>query len=257
MSAWQRAGYVPGLFGSVQPPPQPAAAPPPSAPQRSAIVRVQQSAPAGSFGAGGAVALSGNHLEAEFSALPLFGRSLLYAIGMALIVTAPWAAASFYRWIVARIRVPGRPNLAFEGKAGDIWWAFVLVPLSTFVPFVGIFISMFFSLLTIRWAVKNISSDGRLLPLTFTGSYWAYLGWQILLGLSFITIIGWAWVITAAMRWVCRNIQGTTRTISFMGSGLQVLWRTWVFLIVSSFIIPIPWMMRWYYRWFVSQIAVG
>jgi hypothetical protein len=234
MAAWQRAGYVPGLFNT-----------PPAGP-RAAAATPSQVEP----GAGGS-------LEADFAALPLFGRALLYAIGNALIVTAPWAATSFYRWIAARIRVPGRANLAFEGKAGDIWWAFILIPLSLAVPIAGIFLSFYFSLLTIRWAIRNISSEGRLLPLTFTGGYLPFLGWYVLLGLSTITIIGWAWVLTAMARWFCRHIEGATRVIAFNGNGWQVLWRSVVMAIVCTLIIPIPWMMRWYYRWFVSQVSVA
>jgi hypothetical protein len=252
MSAWQRAGYVPGLFAPVQPPPQPAGAPPPSAPQRSPMVRLQPNGPTGSFG-GGAVALSGDHLDAEFSALPLFGRTLLYVIGMALIVTAPWAAASYYRWIVPRIRVPGRPDLAFEGKAGDIWWVFVLMAL----PGLGGIFALFLTVKVIRWILSNLSSEGRRLGLTFTGGVWGYIGWLLLFIVSIYTIIGWAWVVAAATRWFCRHVQGTTRRVSFTGTGWQVLWRTWVFSFACAFIIPIPWMMRWYYRWFISQIALA
>jgi hypothetical protein len=29
-----------------------------------------------------------------------------------------------------------------------------------------------------------------------------------------------------------------------------------VVLIASSFIIPIPWVMVWYYRWYISQFAL-
>ena len=74
--------------------------------------------------------------------------------------------------------------------------------------------------------------------------------------LSVITIIGWAWVITAWMRWICRNIEGTRREMVFNASGLEVLWRTIVFAIGCVFMIPIPWVMRWYASWYVSQFAL-
>ena len=256
MASWQRAGYVPGLFNASQlPGPPPVGAPnADQTMQRTITPRAGSAAMAHQpyVGLG-----FGYKLEADFAALPLFGRSLLYAIGTALIVTAPWAATSFYRWVVAHIRVPGRHDLAFEGKAGDIWWAFILIPLSLMVPLAGIFLSFYFSLLTIRWAIRNISSEGRLLPLTFTGGYLPFLGWYVLLALSMVTIIGWAWVLAAWTRWFCRHIEGATRILSFNGSGWQILWRSWVTAIVCSLIIPIPWMMRWYYRWFVSQISIG
>ncbi|HLW92099.1 MAG TPA: DUF4339 domain-containing protein, partial [Roseiarcus sp.] len=160
MAAWQRAGDTPGLFPSTYapPPPAPFAGGPPAA--ATAVTAMA----AGGTGTGAA-----NHLEADFGPFGLLGRYLLFAIGTILIVTAPWAAASFYRWLVSHIRVPGRPNLAFEGKAGDIWWVFVLMPLSSFVPLVGPFLNLFFAWLALKWVVRNISSQGRLLPLTFTG----------------------------------------------------------------------------------------
>ena len=257
MSNWQRAGYVPSLFPASQiPPPVVASAPlatqqvdPRALAQRTAALATQSPAPAAMD--------AGNHLDAEFSALGLFGRSILYSLGTMLIVTAPWAAASYYRWLIARIRTPGRPNLAFEGKAGDIWWAFILIPLSPAIPIIGIFLSIYFQLMTFRWLVKNVSSEGRLLPLNFVGRYWGYVGYVILLGLSMITIIGWAWVLAAWARWFCRNIEGSTRGISFTGTGLEILWRSIVAYLCCIFIIPIPWIMRWYYRWFISQVAVG
>ena len=98
----------------------------------------------------------------------------------------------------------------------------------------------------IRWIASNLSSNGQPLPIAFTGSVWTYIGWQVLMVISFITIIGWAWVVTAWMRWICRNISGTRREIIFNASGLEVLWRTIVLVIACAFIIPIPWVMRWY-----------
>ena len=94
------------------------------------------------------------------------------------------------------------------------------------------------------------------MPLAFNGSILTFIGWQILLMISFITIIGWAWVATAWMRWICRNISGTRREIVFNASGFDVLWRTIVFAIACGFIIPIPWMLRWYAQWYMSQFEL-
>ena len=48
--------------------------------------------------------------------------------------------------------------------------------------------------LAIKWFVANLASNGQPLGLSFSGSFWGYLGWNILAALSMITIIGWAWV---------------------------------------------------------------
>ncbi len=110
---------------------------------------------------------------------------------------------------------------------------------------------------TLRWVVANISAEGRPLSLSFTGNVWTYIGWYIVFYLSFITIIGWAWVMTAWVRWICSNTAGTRREISFNATGLEMLWRTVVFSLACALIIPIPWMIRWYGRWYVSQFSAS
>ena len=95
--------------------------------------------------------------------------------------------------------------------------------------------------LFLKWFFTQLASNGQPLGLSFSGSFWAYLGWTLLFGISVITIIGWAWVYAAQMRWICRNIQGTQRQVVFMGTGLEYLWRFIVALILSLLVIPIPW----------------
>jgi len=107
--------------------------------------------------------------------------------------------------------------------------------------------------LLLRWLIANLASNGQPLGLSFSGSFWAYLGWTLLFGISVLTIIGWAWVYAAQMRWICRNIQGTHRQVVFNGTGLEYLWRVVVALLLSSLVIPIPWVWRWLLRWQASQ----
>jgi hypothetical protein len=110
--------------------------------------------------------------------------------------------------------------------------------------------------LLIKWFVANISSNGQPLGLNFSGSFWGYLGWNILAFVSVITIIGWAWVYAAQIRWMCRHIEGTRREVVFNATGLAFLWRSLVTFIACAFIIPIPWVMRWFISWQVSQTAL-
>ncbi len=118
---------------------------------------------------------------------------------------------------------------------------------------VEIALSWFF----LKWFVANLASNGQPLGLTFSGSFLGYLGWSILTGISFITIIGWAWVYVAWMRWFCRNLQGTRHEVVFIGSGLEFLWRALVTGIACIFIIPIPWMYRWMGQWLASQTILA
>ncbi len=241
MANWQRAGDIPGLLSGAAPSAMPQAGPP---------------TPMASGAAGYAI-------SADLPIWALFGRTLLYVIGILLIVPAPWVATNFYRWFISRIHVPGRPNLEFNGKVGDLWWVFVLIGVLSYagaydsrVQLIILVIEAFLGWMVLRWVASHLSSNGQTLPIAFDGSVWAYIGWQILFAISFITIIGWAWVATAWMRWICRNISGTRREIVFNASGLDVLWRTLVFAIGCALLIPIPWVMRWYVQWYVSQFAL-
>jgi hypothetical protein len=205
-------------------------------------------------------------LSIDFGILDFTWRSIVLVIGMILIIPAPWVFVWYTQWIVSCVRVPGRPNLSFTGNAMTLvpwWFGFVVLAvvvemsdiqsLNNLIPLAQIVLSW----LLIKWMVANVASNGQPLGLSFVGSIWAYFGWNILLVLSFITIIGWAWVVTAMLRWSCRNVSGSRREIQFNGSGLDVLWRSLVFALASFFIIPIPWMLRWYANWYVSQFAVA
>ena len=239
MTSWQRAGDVPGLLpGGSRPP----------------TFRPSTLAQAG----------GGGSLTAEFGVWNLLGRALIFLIGMVLVIPAPWAATSFYRWLIPCLHVPQRSSLEFTGKPGDIWYVFVILALLNYagatdvpyLPLILIPVQAYLSWMTVRWIVANIGSEGLKLPLTFEGAALTYIGWYVLLFVSAITIVGWAWVATAWMRWLCRHIAGTRRQIVFDASGWQVLWRTVVFSLCSILIIPIPWILRWYANWYVSQFAV-
>lgn len=247
MSAWQRAADIPGLLSGGAP----GAAPMPPA-------RPGQSLPRGD-------GMTGVALSADFSIWALLGRSLIFIIGFLLVIPAPWVATSFYRWFISCVRAPQRPNLGFSGQPMDIWWVFMLLALCTYVGlsgipylrFVLVPVQAYLSWMTVKWIVANITSNGQPLQLSFLGDALHYIGWYVLLSISFITIIGWAWVTTAWTRWMFHNIEGTRREVIFNASGLDVLWRTLVFAIGCALIIPIPWVLGWYTRWYMSQIAVA
>lgn len=251
MSGWQRAGEIPGLIpgGSGLPlVPQPGGAPP---------------IDGGSYGGG---VYSGGPLSINFGILEFVWRSLVLVIGLILIIPVPWVLVWYLKWIVPCVQVPGRPNLSFAGVAMTIVpWYFGLIVLYVAVSLTGIdwlnnlasLIQFVLYWLFLKWLIANLASNEQPLGLSFSGSIWAYLGWSILAVISFITIIGWAWVYTAWMRWFCRNIQGTRREVLFIGSGLEFLWRAIVAGLASIFIIPIPWMYRWMWQWLASQTVLA
>jgi GYF domain 2 len=246
MAGWQKAGEVPGLMGG--------GIPPRMVPPSGAVMD-----------AGGAYGAAGGSLSIDFGILEFVWRSIVYMLGVMTVVLIPWTLVWYLKWIVSCVRVPGRPNLSFTGSAMTLVpWIAGLVVLEIVAVVSGIRIigtllsigSIVATWLFIRWQVANIASNGQPLGLSFSGSVWAYIGYNLLLVISFFTIIGWAWVYAAQARWFCRNVQGTRRAVVFKGTGLEILWRLIVVSLASSLIIPIPWMFRWMMRWMMSQIEL-
>lgn len=250
MAGWQKAGEIPGLMST--------AARPPAMPQAGAPPMASAGNYSGDYAGEGGAALS-----IDLPIWAFLGRGLLMIIGLLLVIPAPWTATSFYRWAASRTHVPGRPNFSFTGQPLDIWYVFIAMGLMNYVgtydntlQLISMPVEAFLGWMLMRWIMSHLASNGQPLPIAFNGSAIAYIGWQLLAFISFITIIGWAWVFAAWMRWICRNISGTHREVIFNGSGLQILWRTLVFGIGCCLLIPIPWVMRWYTQWFVSQFAL-
>jgi hypothetical protein len=238
MASWQKAGEIPGLMSAASGPP---------------AMSYSGGPPAGAAGRGD------GSLSIDLGLWSFLGRGLVFVIGMLLVIPAPWVATSFYRWMASRVNVPGRPNFAFTGQVGDIWYVFVAIGLLSYaglsdisyLQYILIPVEAFLSWMTVRWIAANLSSNGERLPVAFSGSALGYVGWYLLMFLSVITIIGWAWVIAAWMRWICRNIEGTRREVLFNATGWEVLWRSVLFSLGCVLLIPIPWAMRWYTSWYV------
>ena len=241
MTNWAKAAEVPGLM-----------------PAR----RVPSTGAVGGAGVG-VGALSGP-LSLDVGVWALFWRALVLGLSQMAVIPLPWVAPIFSQWFVERIKVPGGRRIGFLGTAKDIWWAFILYALCLlltrfvdargYIPLVGL--QIFFELLILRWFVGKLAWEGQTQPLRFTGSYGALLGWNILLGLSILSIIGWAWVATAWGRWTCRHVQGSSRELVFTATGWDFLWRALVVVFTALLLIPIPWTTRWFTRWIVSQTAL-
>ncbi len=283
MPEWREAASTDRLarfFEStvVMPPPRGAAARPPSFPAPAAGDRPP--APAPSPGAGFQPPFGERPTAPTFSAsatprsvavaatgplipdLPiwgLFGRALLAAIGSILIVPSPWTSTMVYRFLCEHTAMPGGARLRFTGLPLDIWLVFILIGLAGWlrlVPYgglVGLLISAGLMVLVLRWFCSKVETARGPLNLSFQGGVLPYIGWNVLLILSFITIVGWAWVMQYMMRWICQNVRGAIG-FEFHGTGLEILWRSLVFGLGAMFLIPIPWLLRWYMNWFISRV---
>jgi hypothetical protein len=191
----------------------------------------------------------------------LFGRGLLVMIGVLLIVPSPWTTTSFYRWLCKRIALPDGMRLNFAGKPADIWYIFIAISAAAWIGqipyciFVTLPLSWILGVQVLKWFCANVGSEDGRLKLSFEGGYWKYIGWNLLLTVSFVTIIGWAWVVKFMMQWICQNVRGSTR-FDFTATGLSILGRTLVLVLASAVVIPIPWVLRWYTSWMISQVSV-
>jgi hypothetical protein len=243
MTAWSMAGESPIVAALFGPP---------------AFATTGAGAPSGGLAAG-----PEGPLHPEIPVWDLFWRSVVTIIGIALIIPAPWVGPWFYKWLCERVSLPdGRP-LTFSGKPGDIWYVFAAWGALVWIgqlkegryEFLTVVVSWVLGVLLLKWVCTHVSTADERLKLSFEGGYLPYIGWNILLALSAITIIGWAWVMKYMLRWICQNVRGTAE-FAFTGTGLEILWRTVVVVLLCILIIPIPWMMRWYTQWMLSQVAV-
>ena len=135
----------------------------------------------------------GGLLSIDFEILEFTWRSIVLLIGFVLIIPAPWAMVWYLRWIVPCLRVPGRPNLGFTGQAMTLVpWYFGALVLLVAVSLSDIqwlnnlmfLVQIALYWLLLKWMVANLASNGQPLGLSFSGSFWAYLGWTILAAIS-------------------------------------------------------------------------
>lgn len=260
MSNWARAAEIPGLMSSSS---QGAAPPMPPT-----------SVPAtGALTAGAPVISDDDRLAFDPQrwvdrVWPLFWRLFVVGLSVLAVIPLPWAAPWFLRWFVERIELPGQRRVSFAGQPGDIWYIFILYALCSYasagisflltglVSLLLIPLTAFCALIITRWFFANLVWQGRTAPLQFTGGYWALLGWSVFAPLSFISIIGWAWVYTAWARWMCRNVKGANSQFVFTASGWGYLWRTVTFVLASYLLLGMPFALRWYTRWLVAQFVL-
>lgn len=210
-------------------------------------------------GYGAVSAVSDDALVSSVTAWGLFWRAIVYTIGNLLVIPAPWTGTMYWRYLATTTNSRGGLEFEFAGEPLDIWWVFTA---SGLLEWIGLWkygqgwttlVQVGLGYLLVSWFVGKVRPEGR--TQAFNGGFWGYFGYSILLGLSMVTIIGWAWVLRSFLNWMCRHAVGAVR-FEFQGTGLELLWRGFVAVFVSCLIVTIPWMMAWYYCWIVSQIHV-
>jgi len=189
------------------------------------------------------------------------GWSLLYFLATAVIIPAPWAVVALNKWFIRNTTATNGDKLEFVGTVGQIWYWVVAISVLTIAelamgPFGDLlyFLILLAAYFVFKWLIDNIRVNN--MALEFVGNKWAWYGRNILVGLSGITIIGWAWVWVWYIKWLCENTKSEYGTFTFTGTGGALLWRVLVVGLASLVIIPIPWMVVWLYRWVADHITV-
>src|SRR5690348_5859555 len=253
MPDWRPVGQVSefaSLFAQGAPPRPPAAPYPP---------QLQPQGQAPRYPADGAPT---DRLVAHLGVWGLFWRTLLAILGNLVVIPAPWTATAVYRYFGQNTWLPDGRRLTFAGRAGDIWYVFIglaVLGLSgqahPAAALITLPLTSMLNYVVLRWLCHKIGSEDGSVKLKFTGGFWGYVGWSLLVFLSLVTIIGWAWVVKFFLRWLCRNVGGTVN-FEFVGTGWGILWRSAVAALASMFLIPVPWMIRWLTVWFIRQVRV-
>lgn len=185
--------------------------------------------------------------------------------GVLLGIPLAWVNAAMARWFCRNTNFSDGTAAEFRGTGGEavVWHVLLFLVMAgesylnpppaifalTYVLIAGVV------LMLLKWFVYNL----RLSPgphLTFTGSYIALLGWYVALLVSFITIIGWAWIAVAMYQWIARNIKGDGIAIEFRATGTEFLWRALATALGSCLIVTIPFLMLWFTRWLISNIVL-
>ncbi len=216
-------------------------------------------------------------VELDFSGtgLQLLGWGLLSVALSMLVLPAAWGMVPLYAWFFRNVRSSDGAAVEFLGRPSEVWILFAATMFLSILPQAGsafleesranaaaFILTVLLMPLTaavgvaiLRWMVMNISLENGP-PLTFTGSYGGYLGWNVVLFFSWFTIIGWAWALTGFARWLCGNVEAEDLILSFEGKGLDLLWRGIVAFILCLPVVTLPWVLRWLTAWFVRNACI-
>jgi len=209
-----------------------------------------------------------NGLAFDGDTIEFLGWLLLTILSALLIVPLAWTYAAICRWFCRNLRFPDRTTVTFTGTGPQILgWMILGVVLSaaTSIPhtidphflllipaaIAGFFLGPLVHLMILRWLVRNLRlSSGP--SLEFDGSYAGYLGYQVLIGISVLTIVGWAWALASFYRWIAEHTRGEGIAVGWNSDGWEVLGYTLAAILGSIPIVTIPWVWMWYIRWFTG-----
>ena len=192
--------------------------------------------------------------------------TLAWILSVILAIAAVWVFEGACRWFCRSLRFSDATRAGFSGRGGQVlgWWILcalagrrwnIHAPEGVLLEIALCVLGLWGALNILRWFVGHVAlSSSR--GFSFLGTYAELVGWEILLGLSVLTVIGWAWVLAAMYRWLARNTRANDIALRVHGLGRQILWRTVVAILFSIPVVTIPWVWLWYARWLVQTTTI-
>jgi hypothetical protein len=189
-----------------------------------------------------------------------------WILSILLAITGVWLFEPACRWFCRNLNFSDDSAADFSGRGAEIlpWWSLWVLAgrswglgrmLDDLLQLALYFLGLWATLNIVRWFVSHVElSSGR--RYSFTGAYVELLAWQILLLLSMVTLIGWAWVLAAMFRWLAGRTRSKDTALEFRGEGHQILWRTLAAILFCIPLVTIPWAWLWYVRWLVQNTTI-
>jgi uncharacterized membrane protein YjgN (DUF898 family) len=191
----------------------------------------------------------------------------LWVAVLLLALAGPWVMEGACRWFCRNLHFSDDTTADFSGRGAQVlgWYVLLMLKRSDWrlsepwqrhlLGAALFFAGLWASLKIVRWFVAHVElGSGR--RFSFTGGFLDLLFWEILLALSAVTIIGWAWALAAIYRWMAENTRAGGQALRFHGRGHQILWRTAAAVLFSLPIVTIPWAWLWYAQWMVKNVTI-
>ncbi len=194
------------------------------------------------------------------------GLTLVWTLWFILAMAGAWIFAAACRSFIRSLRFSDAVTSDFSGRGGEVlgWWVLWVLagrqwkiddPQAALLAGALYFLGLWATLNIMRWFAGHVELSGKS-RFSFVGTYWELLGWEVLLAISVLSIIGWAWVMAAMYRWMARSTRARDASLRFHSTGGQILWRTAAAILFSIPVVTIPWAWHWYVRWLVQSTTI-
>ena len=220
------------------------------------------------------------HLEFIGDAAELIFLLIFAGLSLLLVIPGAWGVSSLLSWTARHTLLHGGHWVQFNGRGGEIAWAFILmfvsyaggcvilfvvlskhtealllyIALGYFLVFLVVCLVLWYMI--IKWAVNSIEFSWGA-KLQFHGKFRTLLFLTVTMLLSLPLIFAPAFVCSSFIRWICSySFTDMDDRLVWKGKGAGILWRDMVIAITGVFILPLPWTLRMLLDYIISSVQV-